>query len=166
MKNRIILLLLIALLISACAKEDKPSDVNFYYPKAEFDYNTDDGAISYEVRSNGGIASSAILLNLYLQGPLEEGLLNPFPENVSVVSLYTLEDTVYVTLSDSMAELSGAPLILSCACICRTAMGLAGTQSAQIQCETLLLDGKKFITVNENTVFYSDIFHQAKSEVP
>ena len=45
-------------------------------------------------------------------------------------------------------------------------MGLAGTQSAQIQCETLLLDGKKFITVNENTVFYSDIFHQAKSEVP
>ena len=165
MKNRIILLLLIALLISACAKEDTPSDVNFYYPKAEFDYNTDDGAIGYEVRSNGGIASSAILLNLYLQGPLEEGLLNPFPENVSVVSLYTLEDTVYVTLSDSMAELSGAPLILSCACICRTAMGLAGTQSAQIQCETLLLDGKKFITVNENTVFYSDIFHQAKSEV-
>lgn len=166
MKNRIILLLLIVLLISACAKEDKPSDVNFYYPKAEFDYNTDDGAIGYEVRSNGGIASSAILLNLYLQGPLEEGLLNPFPENVSVVSLYTLEDTVYVTLSDSMAELSGAPLILSCACICRTAMGLAGTQSAQIQCETLLLDGKKFITVNENTVFYSDIFHQAESEVP
>jgi hypothetical protein len=166
MKKRILLLVLIALLLVGCGLNMKNVDVRFYYPREEYGYNLKDGVIAYEVRSNGGIASSAELLNIYLQGPAEEGFRNPFPADLSVLSLYTLDDTVYIAVSDSLAELSGAKLILTCACIGRTAMDLTGTTNAQIQCEKLLLDGKNVITINENTVFYNDTFHQAPSEEP
>ena len=165
MKKHILLLILLISVLFGCANPLSPSDAAFYYPKAEFGYNSHDGAIAYEIRNNRGISSNADLLNLYLKGPADEDLRNPFPEDLTVISVYTLEDTVYVTVSDTMAKLSGAPLILSCACLGRTAMGLSNTTCAEIKCETLLLDGKKQITVNENTVFYSDIFHQSDSEV-
>ena len=164
--KRILLLVLIALLLVGCGQNKKNADVRFYYPREEYGYNLKDGTIAYEVRSNGGISSTAELLNIYLQGPTEEGFRNPFPKELSVQSVYTVEDTVYVTVSDALAELSGAPLILTCACIGRTAMDLAGTANAQIQCEKLLLDGRNVITINENTVFYNDTFHQAPSEEP
>ena len=166
MKNRILLLAMIALLLVGCGQKQKNVEVRFYYPRAEYVYNLNDGVIAYEVRSNRGITSSAELMNLYLQGPTEEGFLTLFPDDLSVLSLYTMEDTVYVTISDSLADLSGAPLILTCACIGRTAMDLTGTTNAQIQCKKQLLDGKNFISINEDTVFYNDTFHQAPSEEP
>lgn len=166
MTKRIVSFLLISLLLTGCFRTEKPSDVTFYYPKVKFDYNSDDGIIGQEIRSSGGIFSTARLLNLYLKGPHSEALRNPFPENVSVISVYTMDGTVYVTLSDSLAALSGAQLILACACIGRTAMELSDKQNAQIQCDTLLLDGKQFITINESTIFYSDTFHQSEQEVP
>ena len=165
MRNRIIAIVLIVFCLSGCFPSGNAAMVNFYYPRAEYGYNTEDGVIAAEVRNNGGISSAAPLLTLYLKGPLDEKLRNPFPAGLSVISVYTLEDTVYVTLTDALATLSGAPLILTCCCIGRTAMELTGANSAQIQCYNLLLDGKKFITVNDQTVFYSDTFHQAETGV-
>lgn len=165
MTKRILCFITVLLLLGGCASPLGASDATFYYPKAVFSYNDVDGVIGSEIRNNGGISSSARLLDLYLEGPMDEKLLNPFPEDVTTVSFYTLEDTVYVTLSDSMAALSGASLILACSCVGRTAMELAGVSSAQIQCENLLLDGKEAITINDNTVFYSDTYHSSLTEV-
>ena len=164
MIKRILCFVFVLLLLNGCARPLGASDASFYYPKKEYSYNDPDGVIGKEVRSNGGISSSARLLDLYLKGPLDEKLNNPFPEDITTVSFYTLGDTVYITLSDSMAALSGASLILASSCIGRTAMELAGVSNAQIQCENLLLDGKSFIVINENTVFYSDTYHSILSE--
>ena len=165
MTKRILCVILILPLLCGCSRPLGASDVSFYYPKAAFSYNDSDGAIGVEIRNNGSISSSARLLDLYLEGPVDEKLRNPFPEDVTTVSFYTLENTVYVTLSDSMAVLSGASLILACSCVGRTAMELAGVSSAQIQCENLLLDGKAAIIISENTVFYSDTYHSSLPEV-
>ena len=166
MKKRILLLFLTVLLLAGCSPKKNSSEVSCYFPSTEYRYNSPDGSIAHEIRSNEGISSSTEVMNLYLKGPMDETLHNLFPNDLAVLAVYTTEDSVYVTVSDSLAVLSGARLILCCACLGRTAMDLTGTSSAQIRCESLLLDGKQSITINEKTVFYSDTFHQANPEVP
>lgn len=163
--KRLIYLLLMMFFLAGCINPTTPSSVTFYYPRADFEYNSSDGILAPEVRSHGGNTSTAYLLDQYLDGPLGEKLVNPFPADASLISVHTVDNTVFITVSDTMAQLSGAPLILACACLGRTGMELSGTNQAHIQCKSLLLDGKTSIIVNEETIFYSDSFHSSNSEV-
>ena len=163
--KRMISCIMALLLLTGCAAIGNSSNINFYYPRAEFEYNSPDGAIDSEVRDHSGNTSTFSLLSLYLNGPLEVKFSNPFPADVKLLSVYTVDDTLYITLSDEFASLSGSSLILACACIGRTGMELSGAKEAKIQCSNLLLDGKSEIVVNDSTVFYSDEQTEAQSEV-
>ena len=151
-------------LLTGCSTIGNSSTVNFYYPRAEFEYNSADGVIDSEVRDNGSNASTSSLLSLYLKGPVEIRFSNPFPANVKLLSAYTVKNTLYITLADEFATLSGSSLILACACIGRTGMELSGASEAKIQCNKLLLDGKPEVVINDTTFFYSDKDIDAQSE--
>ena len=74
-------------LLTGCSTIGNSSTVNFYYPRAEFEYNSADGVIDSEVRDNGSNASTSSLLSLYLKGPLEIRFSTRCQTNSCVVSL-------------------------------------------------------------------------------
>lgn len=154
--KRFTALLLLILLLAGCSMQSEETRFTFYYPRAQFRYNEPDGVIAGESRESGGMYSAAELLNIYLLGPIDERYANPFPEGLSVRSVYTRGDTIQVTVTDELATLSGAPLILACACVGKTAMALTGAEKAEIRCENLLLDGKSHITISKDSVIYTD----------
>jgi len=162
--KKTISILLVLLLFAGCVPENVPGEVTFFYPRLDYTYNTSDSVIASEERDSEGYISTVYLLGIYLAGPLEETLTNPFPKGLEVLSAYTDSHTVYITVSDQMATLSGASLILACACLGKTGIGLTGTETAVIRCESLLLDGKSSITVSGDTILYTDGYTADESD--
>jgi hypothetical protein len=154
--KKFLCLLFALVLLSGCVQEPKKTEAVFYYPREVYFYNRDDAVVAKEFRDKGGSTSVSYLLDIYLQGPLSDNLQNPFPQNLRLFSVHTDGKTIYMTVTDELATLSGASLILACSCLGMTAMELTGCSSAEIRCESLLLDGRKAIFINENTILYSD----------
>lgn len=154
--RKFLCLLFALILLTGCVKEPKKTEAAFYYPRVIYAYNRDDAVVAKEFRDKGGSTSVNYLLDLYLQGPLSDNLQNPFPQNLRLLSVHTDGKTVYMTVTDELATISGASLILACSCLGRTAMELTGCSSAEIRCESLLLDGRRTIFINENNILYSD----------
>ena len=66
------------------------------------------------------------------------------------------EQTLHVTVSDHLSELTGIRLIIACACLGKTGMELTNTTSIQISCKKALLDGKKTITLQDDLIIVND----------
>ena len=158
MKRIIAALLILTLLpgLCGCKNQSGGEEINYYYPRAEYQYNSADSILAPEVRETNGVTVAAELLETYFQGPIDPLFTNPFPVKLQLVSIYTDSTSVYITVSDEMAKLSGAPLIIACASLGKTAMDLTHKTEAFIQCQSLLLDGKKSIVINDETVLYLD----------
>ena len=158
MKRIIPAFLILSLLLGLCGCKDHSGgeEISYYYPRAEYQYNSADSILAPEARETNGVYVAAELLQTYFQGPLDPLFTNPFPAKLKLVSIYNDSTTVYITVSDEMAKLSGAPLIIACASLGKTAMDMTGTTEANIQCQSLLLDGKKAIVINDETVLYLD----------
>lgn len=153
--------LLLLSMLWGCEHDVSKNFVEFYYPRLEYGYNREknvfaDSAFALEKRDNMGYQSMQMLLSIYLEGPEDPALMNPFPEELSIVDVHTNGTTLMLTVSDHLAELTGLPLIIACASLARTGMEMTGTSAAEIRCETALLDGKNSITLDENTVIYLD----------
>lgn len=151
-----VLLCLVLLIPAGCTNQGEEARVGFYYPRQEFTYGSIDGMIAREPRPDVTDQSAIRLLSLYFEGPVDAQFVNPFPEGLTVTDVHSDGHTLYITVSDHMARLSGAPLITACACLAKTGMSLVGTQAAYIRCETLLLDGKKGIAISDDTAFFYD----------
>ena len=160
--KRLLPLLILMMIFSGCSLQKQENTATFYYPRVKYEYNTADGVIGHELRNTGDIYAAQELLDLYLQGPLSEELAMPFPGDMSVIHVSNDGHTIFITVSDNLATLSGAPLILACSCLGRTAIALCNVESAEIRCENLLLDGKRTITVNADTIIYTDSITQIK----
>jgi hypothetical protein len=142
---------------AGCFDQNKSTQLQFYYPRLEYTYGNVDGMIAGEPRADATDHSAAKLLNLYLEGPVDPQFVNPFPEELEIIDVRSDGHALYITVSDHMAKLSGASLITACACLAKTGMHLVGVESAYVHCESLLLDGKKGIWINEDTtIFYDD----------
>jgi len=151
-----LLVLSILLGLGGCGIDSYGNQVSFYYPRAEYQYNSADSILAPEARDTDGVSIQSQLLQTYFQGPLDPAFTNPFPAGLKLVSVYTDSTAVYITVSDEMAKLSGAPLIIACASLGKTAMAMSRTSEAQIQCQSLLLDGKKTLVISDETVMYLD----------
>ena len=161
--KRLLSLLMLLMIFSGCSLQKQENTATFYYPRVKYEYNVTDGVIGNELRNTGDRYAAQELLDLYLRGPVSEELSMPFPEDLSVIRVSNDGHTIFITVSDNLATLSGAPLILACSCLGRTAIALCHVESAEIRCENLLLDGKKSITVNADTIFYTDSVTQTKT---
>lgn len=154
--KHILAVILIVLLISGCSAADSDGTFRFFYPRVEYTQNTEDSVIAEEKREILDISSTDDILNLYVQGPENPQLRNPFPSGLKVVSVYIMGDTVYITVSDSLSTLSSIDLVLACSSLGQTAIRITGAQTAQISCENAKVEGMNYFTVSAETIFYLD----------
>jgi hypothetical protein len=152
--KRVLTVLLAVLLLSGCSDQEHPPQITFYYPRGTFGQYSEDSVIASEIRENAGAFATLDILNLYLEGPMDPLLINPFPEDIRVLTVRVMEDTVYVVVTDELSQLSGVALVLACTALGKTASAMAQTGNAEIRCESAKLNGlDSFIITGENILF-------------
>lgn len=163
MKRLFCLFLAVFLLLPAfgCHVQQEDPSFTFYYPRSDYGYNAQEGKfynsiIGTELRNDIIYQDVAKILEVYLKGPLDQTLANPFPKRMSLVAVNVEGQTLQITVSDHLSELTGINLTIVCACLGRTGMELTNTSSVQISCEKALLDGKKNFVIEKEFIIFDD----------
>lgn len=158
MKRLIALLALFCILLCGCSKQQDIDDpVTFYYPRASIEYVQSEIVIGTESRESSGFDSDLTgLLNLYVAGPESAELVNPFPEDCSVVSAVTENGSCTIVLSDSFADLTGLQLSMACTSLGMTAAKITSSESVVIRTESRLLDGEETRSYQASSVHFKD----------
>ena len=165
MKRLICLLLCGAMMLClfACAaqSEDFVKPIKFYYLRVQLPdqlyHGSEDSVISAETREGQGIyQNTELLLNHYLAGPLSDTHASLFPSGTRLVGWHTEGNTLCITLSDQAAKLTGIDLTLACACLSKTFLELKDYETVRIQAESLPLDSKAYITMDESSLLLLD----------
>ena len=144
MMHLIALLLLIAGLC-ACHYNDSGDilePVEFFYPRksTNYVYGSADGVITSESReASGHVNDLNYLLTMYLRGPQDENLQNPFPAGCKLEEVYAEESTLYIRFSKEFTNLENTELTLACAALAKTCFSIIGYESITIDAEA---DGK------------------------
>ena len=135
MKRTFTLLLAVLLLfLTGCSGSKTTNSVTFYFPKnlrqpgnANFEtfYST-------ETRDHTDAQDLQHFIRAYLQGPLGDDVISPFPENTQLVRLETQDSLVTVHLSREFSQLSGIELTTACACLSLTLFGLTDADQVRI----------------------------------
>ena len=159
MKKILILILSIFLLVSLCACNKQQTSfvtpVQFYYRNATVSYNSESAVICGETREGNGY-ELIDLIDQYLQGPVSDEFLSPFPAGITVLSLETAEGKASVSLSEPFTELNGIELTLACACLTKTVMELTGTTAVEISVPNVSLNGSTSITMDAQSILLLD----------
>ncbi len=157
MKKILAVFLAVCILIPLCGcniRRSVPSSVAFYYKSpAQQEVITQP---EKRVLPNDTMDLEEIL-SLYLAGPESTELESPFPAGVKVKSAVLENDTLHLVLSQEMAQLSGIPLTIACACLTETLQALTGADYIQLQAEGALIGGKKLLIMNSNTFVINTI---------
>ncbi len=160
MKTRVILSLLLALclFLPGCKTEESiQTPLTFYYRNADTFQAADSSIILGEIREAEDRKDDIhYLLNLYLQGPASEGLLPVFPEGVRLVSYQKQNGTAQVVLSDEIAQLEGISLSIACGCLAKTIMALDDVYGVRVFAETMTLDHRDYIYMDNETLLLLD----------
>ena len=116
--------------------------VEFFYPRktATYVYGAADGVITSESReASGHVNDLNYLLAMYLRGPQDVNLRNPFPVGCRLEELYAEGSTLYIHFSEEFATLENAELTLACAALSKTCFSIIGYETISIHAEA---DGK------------------------
>jgi len=142
--KKIILGLMVLSLVFGCIgcgfeTESAEDSIRFYYPRTanNYEYGSEDGVITYEERDPAGHRNNLrYLLTLYLLGPVEEGLVSPFPEGCQIVHLSRNESEVSMTINSNFVTLKGMDLTLACVCLAQTCFTLTDVPMVRIMAES------------------------------
>lgn len=165
MKRLICILLCLFLIVmsSACAQQQSEftDPVAFYYLRVQdpdsIHHGSIDSIIAPDIREGHDLrGNTELLLQRYLSGPVSDTCRSPFPVGTYLVQYEMDGTTLSVTLSDHVARLTGMDLTLACACMTRTLLDLTDANAVRIQAETLYLDGKASITMNQSILVLLD----------
>lgn len=119
--------------------------VSFYYPRAEYLYGSDDGAITSEIREAAGHRNDPkYLLTLYLQGPRDQSLCSAFPESILLTDATIDGKTMTVILSADVALLSELELSIAYTCLAQTCVCIADVDTIII--ESRVKDGRLYFS--------------------
>lgn len=136
MKQFLSLVLILCLLLSltACGMEKVPQ-TRFYYLRTEdtIVYGQEDGFITPLPREISQETPLDAALQLYLDGPMEEGYYNPIPSGTYLLSTLYKEDVLVIVLSREFSALDGIQLTLAGACLTATCRDLAGVEQIQVR---------------------------------
>ena len=163
--KRIVSWLLCMLLVfgfMGCNSDSSSIILNFYYPLENYGYDTleekfHSKSVDAEIREDIQYTSARQVLGEYLKGPVDPALMNPFPAELELLDLSIDNKVLYITLSDQLADLSGIPLTIACACLAKTAMVITSASKVEIKCQFQLLDGKNALTFSADTAIFDDL---------
>lgn len=162
MKKRLVIVaLILSLLITAGCQgrgdeEALVSPVRFYYKTT--DSMEANGATGYELRETAGHEGDYTwILNLYFEGPQSQSLTAPFQRTTDLLSVELAGTQLSLTVTESLAELTGMDLTLACSCITLTCLELPGVESVTIAAEGSTLDGKREITMSREMLLLEDL---------
>ena len=142
---------------SGCQKEAPAQEgPAFYYCATDVSFSMGSKTILPECRSDAQSGTLESLLSLYLDGPTSEQLRSPFPNGLRVTDAYAENETLYIQLNDTFADLTGLELTMACSCLCLTGLAISDANTVVISAENSLLDGQKSITMNVDTLLLLD----------
>jgi len=154
MRHVFILLLTIAILLSLCACTAQEESLSFFYLRSEFLSGTAEGVIAAEPREVTGERGLNYTLRLYLEGPVSEQYLSPYPTGLRLLGTKQEQNVLQVYLSEEFSILKDIDLAIACACLANTCFDLTDTQ--QIQIITRSPKGDQMITVDEESFQFAD----------
>ena len=141
------------LLLCGCGRKGKPlfDPVYFYYPRTEYDYGSADSAITWEAMdSTGHMDDFEFLLSEYFAGPIDEGLVNPFPVGTTLLSARLEGDDFLLEVSAEALELPEHQFTLGCSCLSMTCFELTQAETVTVSC------GEKSLTIRRNGMLLAD----------
>ena len=143
----------ISLAFSGCilSADDPENTTTLYYIRSEYQYYGTDNVIVGEERIVVSRTDAFDqLLDLYLAGPLDDGLTSPLPQDTHLVDIREYSGLLEITLSDTEKTLSDAEFSLACVCIGKTIM--EGSDIIQIT----VFSGERSMTVNRTNYLLTD----------
>ena len=161
MKKRLALILIWLLLLSGCGRRGKPlfEPVYFYYPRTEFDFGTEDSVITWEAMDGTGHMDDYFyLLAEYFDGPIDEGLCNPFPLGTGLLSAELTEEGFFLRLTEEALALPEHRFALGCSCLSMTCFELTGAPAVTVIC------GRKTLTIHREDMLLKDDYSPALQE--
>ena len=116
------------LVLLGCTARPMPSGgTPFYYPRREYFHANGQSVLSPELRDMSGHEEDvAYVLNMYLLGPLEDGLTLYFPKETQLLSWEQTPEATVLTLSDDTGQMEEIQFTLACAGLAKTTMELWG----------------------------------------
>lgn len=136
MKKSFSFLLILAMLLAliGCGNNKPNTSVTFYYPRNPRQSANSSVETFYatEKREHSNAQDLRHFLTTYLQGPLGDDMVSPFPENTHLVDLEILDKQITIHLSEEFSKLSGIKLTTACACLSLTAFGLTDAEKVTI----------------------------------
>lgn len=163
----LILILSLALALGACTQNSSDFDqpVSFYYLQSSMTHGSADSVIAAELREGSIYGSETYaFLEAYLLGPETPALTSPFPSGTTLIYADIYYDTLYITLDDSFAQLTGIDMTLACACITKTCLEFTDVLTVQIRAENELLDGRQYISMDADSLLLLDNSGNAATE--
>lgn len=160
MKRILILLLTFLFLPMAGCASGSNDTVTFYYcrnPEQHqfFDHNSVIHPESRELSSHRN--DLKYILSLYLAGPMEEGLISPFPKNTRILSVQQAESEILIELTDLSIAMTDSEFTLGSACLTLTCLDLTS-------CSTITVhSAERTISMNSDNIVLSDIIPQQES---
>ena len=122
-----------------------------YYIRSSYQYHSGENVIVGEDRVLGPeVSGTEQLVGFYLNGPVTEGLVSPFPAGTQLINVQDHSGLLEVTLSDANQTLSDARFSLACVCLGKTL--LMDTDIIQV---TFFIGGRS-MTVNRDNHFITD----------
>lgn len=153
-------LLTVAMLLGGClpaeTKAEKP--INFYYLHSEIGYRADQDILVPQVWDAADhFGDMRYILESYLQAPVPDGMVSPFPRGLSLVAVWSVGDCLYVKLNEQITTLSGLELTLACSCIAKTCFELSAHEQVRISSAGGSLDGADYITIHADSLLLNEI---------
>lgn len=151
-----------ALLIAACTLltlsgcSGQEESVFFYYVRSEFLPGAADGVIAAEPREVTGERGFNYTLRLYLEGPVSDQYVSPFPSGLRLLSTKQEQDVAQVFLSEEFSALEDIDLTVACVCLANTCFALADVQ--QVQIITSSPEEDQVITLDKDSFALQDSF--------
>lgn len=153
MKRITALILLCALLLTGCFRRSNALlyPVSFYYIEQEIEYGEKGSILSTELHESAGHEGALEdMLYLYFMGPVEENLMNPFPEHTQYLSFNQDGSKLTVELSEEPDTLSDSQFSLACTCLSMTCMEILPVDTVTVTSCT------RSITTNRDCILVQD----------
>ncbi len=148
------LILTLALTVASCGnKNSSKTGVAFYYRSTSLSGSGLQAEYREEFSAKDDLTD---VLRAYILGPSGEALISPFRPEHRVLTANVTNDTVYIVMSTSFANLQGLDLVLACSCLTVTSLELTGAKYVCISAEGVLLDGQKAIVLDLDSLVLTD----------